>query len=180
MGSTLQFVGTANLLLDLYFSINPIFLCTIVGFIASVTATYYKYKVWADPSYKAKNCNCEGSNQSTIMRGVLTVLDHKKGSLLLNIPNSFFGILFYGFVFGIHMIDVTEVIDLINLTDHIDHEMIQYFVNALFVISFLGSIYLWKTMIFAVKSICILCMSIHAVNFLNLLSALNFFMDKFF
>lgn len=166
-------IGMMNLFLNRYFSIDPIFLCTIVGFIVSVIATYYKYKVWADPHYKTKFCNCEESNRPTIMHGILTVLDHKKGSLLFNIPNSVFGILFYGAMFGIHMIDVTEIIDSVA----IDHE-IHYFVNILFVLSFFGSMYLWKTMIFTIGWICILCMTIHAVNFLNLISAVNFFMDK--
>jgi uncharacterized membrane protein len=148
----------------------------MIGFIVSIIATYYKYKMWIDPFYKTKNCNCGESNQSTIINGILTVLAHKKGSMLFNIPNSVFGILFYGLMFGIHLNDATEVIDFV-LVNVNAYQTIQCLVNILFVLSFIGSIYLWIIMIYQIRSICSLCMTIYAINFLNMISAINFFIN---
>jgi len=129
----------------------------MIGLLGSCQATYYKYRVWADPEYKSKYCDCAGSNsyQESTMKGILTVLDHKKGSMIFNIPNSCFGILYYMFMFGITVMMLTDI------------WIVYLFVNAVTVVSFIGSIFLWYTMIKDVRSICVICMTIHSVNFLS-------------
>lgn len=158
------FFGFINFILYELFSLDSVFLTTLVSFFVSVIATYYKYRLWKNPDYKSQYCNCVKSDKSPVkesaMNGILTVLDHKKGSLLLNIPNSLFGILFYGFIFSAHYYKYTDYI------------VVNYLINLLFIVSFFGSLYLWKTMIIEINRICILCMTIHSMNFLNVVRLL--------
>ncbi len=153
-----------NFIINGLFSINPMYLQLIIGLSVSVLSTFYKYKIFIDPSYLSKYCDCEKANisGSTIMSGIITVLGHKKGSLILNIPNSLFGILYYSILLVIIFIEFKNYL------------LIEYLINMLIFISLPVSVCLYITMIFEVRSICILCMSIHAVNFLNFLSLIYY------
>src|SRR5437762_1413097 len=45
----------------------------IVGLYCSSLATYYKFKIWYDPSYKP-GCNCAGDTPTSTMNSTLNVL----------------------------------------------------------------------------------------------------------
>lgn len=123
-----------------------------MGLLASLTATYFKLRVMMDPEYKS-SCNCVNNAQDRALNGVLTVLDHKKGSLLFGIPNSVYGIAFYSSLIFLNGFELFFV---------------PYLMGLMIMASAIGSIYLWYTMVFEVKAICALCMTIHSVSFLLL------------
>jgi len=160
--SVLEFVVITSVLftfgysLEKIFDFNQLYLFYFVGLLVSLKATHYKYEVWKDPTFKSKYCNCANNDsfQQTKLKGILTVLEHKKGSLLFNIPNSVFGIILYAFLLTLY---------LMHLTDYL---MINYLVKTISIASLLASVFLWLTMVFEVKMICVLCMTIHSANFL--------------
>lgn len=140
-----------------FFGLEKLYIYYAIGLYCSSLATYYKYKVWVDPSFKPKNCNCVDTNSysQSAMKGILTVLDHKKGSMLFNIPNSVFGILFYSFLILVHLFGMNQMF------------LIYYMIRLGSLVSCVGGVFLWYTMVYEVRSICILCMTIHSVNFLT-------------
>jgi len=86
------------------------------------------------------------------MNGVLSVLDHKRATLLFGMPNSVYGIFFYTFM--IFMLGWNTIYsDLI--------------IRVLNIISMFGSCWLWYIMVTEVRSICALCTTIHCINFLS-------------
>jgi uncharacterized membrane protein len=150
-------IGASGVILSLLLELNMLIPFHFVGLLVSLVATYYKYKVWVNPSYKSSYCNCSNASyKETKMKGILTVLDHKKGSLLFNIPNSLFGIFYYA---SMLFIDIMELMDIL---------LVKYLVLFLMIVSCVGSCFLWYTMVFQIRSICILCMTIHAINLLSL------------
>lgn len=136
------------------FDFDQMYLFYLVGLLVSIKATHYKYKIWKDPSFKSKYCNCTNNDsfQQTKLKGILKVLDHKKGSIIFNIPNSVFGVILYTLLLTLYSMNLTS-----------------YLITSISIISFLASLYLWLIMVFDVKTICILCMTIHSVNFLTFL-----------
>jgi len=163
-------VGTiVGLLLQNVIGINRIYLYFVVGFMVSTLASYYKFRVWLNPDYKP-DCDCTSESPSSqqeslipstddMMNGVFTVLDHKKSALVFNIPNTVLGMMFY-----VLMIWINYYLPL-NMANSI---------TLIFtVISCIGSVYLWYTMITEVKSVCVLCSTIHAVSFLTLFTFLH-------
>ena len=128
------------------FNLNPLYPLFLFGVICSTVTTYYKIRMLLDPNYKP-DCNCEGA-----MYGVLSVLEHKKATLLFNIPNSVYGIFFYTFMIAMTAWNMVYS-DLI--------------IKALNLISVFGSCWLWYIMITEVKNVCVLCTTIHCINFLS-------------
>lgn len=134
------------------FNLNPLYPLFAIGAFCALTATYYKIRMMLDPNYKP-DCNCYDNQSFTeeAMNGVLSVLEHKRATLLFNIPNSVYGIFFY--IFMIVMIG----------WDTIYSDLI---IKTLNVISLIGSCWLWYIMVTEVKNICFICTTIHSVNFL--------------
>lgn len=163
--SAYEFFGIAFLasvmafVLNYLFGLDQLILYNLIGLMCSLQTTYYKYKIALDPSY-VSSCNCAQSFSEKKMAEVLKVVSHKKGSMLFNVPNSVFGIVFYSGLILLNTICKN-----------------MYFINTLvypltvlgIVVSCMGSVYLWQVMVFEIKSICILCMTIHATNFLALM-----------
>lgn len=135
-----------------YFHFDPLYIYSVIGLSVSLLTTYYKYKIWRDPSYKS-SCNCITTTQDRVMNGVLNVLDHKKSKLLFNIPNSVYGIMFYSFMIGLIYMDPVKYFLIIKL---------------MYLTGCIGGLYLWYTMVFEIGHICILCMTIHSANFCGL------------
>ena len=99
---SLKFFGLMNLvvfstanILKYAFGVDQVLVLFMIGNYCAIQATYYKFRMAADPTYKP-DCHCyddEGpSFTDDAMNGILTVLEHKKGTLLFNVPNSVFGI----------------------------------------------------------------------------------------
>lgn len=155
LSTTVVIVSILSYVLEIIFGINKLYVYLLVGLLCSIQATYYKFRVWFDPNYKPTNCDCAESPSFSqdVMNGIFTVLSHEKGSMLLNIPNSAFGILFYSFLILINYLDL-------------DGSLL--ITKSLISLSCLGSIYLWYVMIFEVRSVCLLCATIYSVNFLTL------------
>lgn len=143
-------------LLKYTMGINPIMIFFMIGNYCAVQATYYKLRMSENPNYKP-DCGCYDDSQKEpsfaddAMNGILTVLEHKKGTLFFNVPNSVFGIIFYTYLMLLTLFNIGLAI-----------------VKVLIVVSCLGSLFLWYIMVTEVKSICILCTTIHTVNFLSL------------
>lgn len=150
---TIVVVWTLSYIFESLFYVDKLYFTFLVGFLCSAQATYYKYKVWMDPNYRPIDCYCTEQKSITqdIMMGILTVLDHKKGSLLFNIPNSVYGILFY------------SILIFMKLSDQYGSLLIT---RILISFGSLGSLYLWYIMVFEVRSVCLLCATIYSVNFL--------------
>jgi uncharacterized membrane protein len=150
-------IFTVTSCLNIGLSINPLYVLFVIGLYCCLLTTYYKYMIFVDPNYKPKCMACVGANDnkssifdSDTLFGILTVLDHKKATMLFNVPNSIYGILFYSFMIAMNFYQY------------------QFIMQVLTIISCLGSLFLWFTMVTEVKSICILCTTIHCVNFLTL------------
>lgn len=153
--------GLMSLLMETITGINRIYLYFVMGLSVSMLATYYKFRVWYDPSYKP-DCDCANPEPASLiptkedmMDGIFNVLSHKKSAMFLNIPNTVFGILFYSFMIVINAYQLSYVYP------------ITYFFT---VVSCTGSLYLWYTMICEIGSVCVICSSIHAISFLTLFS----------
>jgi len=154
-------VAIGALLISMIFNVitgaSNVYVYFLIGLAVSIQATYYKFRVWMNPSYKP-DCDCAQlehfiPSKRDMMNGVFTVLDHKKSALLFNVPNTVFRILFYAFMIFINYKQIYLFAPLTLL---------------LTLISCSGSIYLWYTMIVEVGSVCVLCSTIHAINFLTL------------
>lgn len=142
------------------FDIDRIYFYFFVGLVVSSVASYFKLRVWLNPEYHT-GCNCADSKPESMLDGVFTVLSHKKSALLLNIPNTVFGILSY-----LSMI-------LLNKYEDFFGENNVYFATLFFAVSStIGSLYLWFTMVNEVRSVCVICSTIHAMSFLILFASL--------
>lgn len=133
-----------------FLGINPLYTLFLVGMLCSLIATYYKIMITLDPNFKPA-CDCYDNQSFTeeTMNGILNLLEHKRSTMLFNIPNSVYGIVFYGFMIVALYRDWCLVIKYLNI------------------FSIIGSCGLWYIMITEVKNICALCTTIHAVNFLT-------------
>lgn len=134
------------------------YLLNIIALFSSTYVSYLKIRAFFDPNFIPSCSACAGEKTNVIddvMSDVYRVLDHKKGSLFLNIPNSIFGIGYYSMMLYLH------------------YNKLIYFYFYFSLLSCLLSIYLWKTMVCEIRRICIICMSIHAINFINLVHTCN-------
>lgn len=153
--------GTASRIMQYLFGVNKIFLYFLIGLGVSILATYYKFMVWLNPNFRP-NCDCAQPetfvpSKQDMMDGVFTVLDHKKSALLFDVPNTVWGVLFYMFMIFINILNFPGVYSLTILST---------------LISCIGSVYLWYTMVCEVNSVCVICSTIHAISFLTLVSFL--------
>ena len=133
-----------------------IYFLNIIALINSVYVSYLKIRVLYDPNFIPACSACAGEKPTIIdstFSDVYRVLDHKKGSLFFNIPNSIFGIGYY------------------LIMSYLHDEHLIYFCFSL--LGCILSIYLWKTMVCEIRRICFICMSIHAINFINLVYSYN-------
>ena len=114
-------------------------LLCMLGIALSAYALYVKKRFDADKTYKA---TCDISDKISCTKA----FESGHGTLFL-VPNSVWGILFYFLVFFLSYVSLTLV-----------------FIFSLF--SVFGSIYLAYILYTKVKSYCLVCTSIYAVNFL--------------
>ncbi|VBB19004.1 hypothetical protein YASMINEVIRUS_1536 [Yasminevirus sp. GU-2018] len=152
--------GVASVAMEHFLGCSRIYLYFLIGLYVSSLASYYKYRVWMDPSYRP-DCDCAQPEPDTfipttqnMMDGVFTVLAHKKSALLLGIPNTVFGMVFYTGMILINYYKFPFCHELTLLST---------------IVSCTGSVYLWYTMVNEVRSVCVICSSIHAISFLTLI-----------
>lgn len=141
---------TASVLFEMITGYNRLYVYHLVGLLVASIATYYKIRLMINPDYKPYfDCGCD---PDSIMGGIMVTLDHKKSALLFNVPNTIFGVGFYSLMIVLQFYGLNWVSLVFNLA------------------SCTGSLYLWYTMINEVKAVCIICTTIHAVNFLTLMA----------
>lgn len=174
-GSLFVSINSLAFVLNYFFEFHPLNVYYLVGLLCAIVATYYKLRIALNPEFKT-NCNCFSENPSAAdvaFSNVIKVLDHKKGSLLFNIPNSVFGIIFYIFMMLLVNTPIQYEKYVVTYIDDHYHDYSHMFLpvevmKALTIISCTGGLYLWYTMVYEIKSICILCMTVHATNFATL------------
>lgn len=157
-----------NIVYNMSRSFNQVnyYFINFIGLHASIYVSYLKLRTMYDPNYVSpcKACVSDGEIKNTTIDDMLydvhKVLQHKKASLFFNIPNSFYGIFYYIFLMYLSYYN-----------DSIYFNLLHKFMC---ICSFILSLYLWKTMCVDIKRICVICMSIHAVNFINLVGSLTF------
>jgi uncharacterized membrane protein len=77
-------------LLAYVFHVNSLYTFSVLGLVFSVQATYYKYRLSANPDFKIPKCKCSGHRADS----TTTVLQSGQ-SALLGIPISMLGAVFY-------------------------------------------------------------------------------------
>ena len=70
--------------------IRPLYMFGALGLIYSLQATYYKYRLAANPDYKIPRCRCAGRRNDDA-----ELVLRSQESALLQIPNSLLGAIFY-------------------------------------------------------------------------------------
>lgn len=133
-----------------FFGLDPKYFALFVGLLGSSIATYFKIRILLNPEYRS-SCGCDDN----AMNGVLTVLSHKKSNILFGIPNTMIGVCAYVFMI---LMNVYYPVNAINLMFAVTTTIV--------------SAYLWFTMIYEVKSFCVICSTIHAISVLFLFSVL--------
>ena len=141
------------MLINYVFDINTLYPLFIIGVGCSLVATYFKMRMLWNPNYEP-GCECYDNETFTgeAMNGFLNVLEHERATLLFNIPNSVFGIFFYTFM-------------IVMTAWNMNYSYL--IIMALNLVSVVGSCWLWYIMVTEVKNICILCTTIHSINFLS-------------
>ena len=171
--SALEFVGLFTAIwvcahLAKYFvGIDPLTIYYTVGLYCSAQATWWKYKAATDPTYKPYCKACAGGTNDSVTSArdnIFTVLTHEKGSLLFGVPNSFFGIFFYIFMM------ITNWYGLVYPFSVISPFSAFMVVRLLNITSCIGGLYLWYVMVNEIHAICLLCMTVHATNYVTLIS----------
>ena len=141
----------------------------LVGLTCSILATYYKVRMSINPNFKppCNSCFPKGKEIPQTRPGekmyldVLNVLDHKYGSMFFGIPNSVFGIFYYMFMMYIHRYNV-----IFPFCSYCCDSMLIY--KTLTFLSVMGGMYLWYLMVYKIRTVCSLCMTVHSANFLTL------------
>jgi uncharacterized membrane protein len=144
LGSVLAFWIIAKLLAYLPHA-SPLYTLSLFGMLFSIQATYYKYKLSADPNYKIPKCGCGGRGGDDTE----AVLRSGQGALL-GIPNSLLGAAFY-FALLLMM--------------YLKHPEVAMY---LAVAATLASAYLSYVMIARIEALCALCVNTTALNLLIL------------
>ena len=148
------------------FDINQIYLYFLIGFCVSFYASWLKLQFYLNPNYQS-GCNCVSSDKTeTMYAGVITVLQHKKSAILFGIPNTCLGVLYYTFMVLINGFQR----NLLEVTEFASHDNVNNLTFVMTLISCIGSAYLWFTMVSEVRSVCVICSTIHAISFLTLLT----------
>ncbi|XP_055371212.1 vitamin K epoxide reductase complex subunit 1-like protein 1 [Condylostylus longicornis] len=133
---------------------------SLIGFSLSFYAAYVESKVEENHDYKAmcdisSKISCTKVFSSSYAKG-FGVLGKVFGeNSLLNLPNGYLGIAFYGFFMVSGFLNNVTVI------------RIQYLLS---ILSVLLSFYLAYLLYFVLENLCILCVSTYIVNFINLIT----------
>lgn len=154
-----KFVGLASLIcyviasfVEMTLGLQKMYLYFFVGLCVATYASYLKIMMNTDPNFSS-SCGC---NPDDLFGNVLKVLSHKKSALLFNIPNTFFGVMYYSSLITLNTLYPSQFVTLVT------------FMMSIF--SCVGSMYLWYVMVNEVRSVCVLCSTIHAVSLLTLAS----------
>jgi len=148
-GSMLAFF-MMNWTLGRFLHVRPLLLFPVLGLIYSAQATYHKYRLSANPSYRIPKCKCAGRRND----GTESVL-RSSHSAWLGVPNSLFAAVIYA---GL-------------LTAVFFHQ--GNAINALVTVLIVASAYLSYVMIRKVSALCGTCINISALNVLILLQLLR-------
>lgn len=148
-GSMLAFF-TIGWALGRFLHVRPLLLFPVLGFIYSAQATYHKYRLSANPSYRIPKCKCAGRRND----GTESVL-RSSHSAWMGVPNSLFAAVIY---FGLLLATLFRQGNAIN---------------ALVTVLLVASIYLSYVMIRKVSALCGTCINLSALNILILLQLLR-------
>lgn len=145
LGSLLGFAILAELLR--YFAdVPPLYLLPVLGLVYSMQASFYKYKLAVDPTYKISTCGCAGAADDKT-----EVVLRSSESAILGIPNSVLGTALYA-----------ALLLLVYLQ--------QDFAAMLpAIVAGVGSVYLSYVMVGRIASLCPICINVAALNVLILL-----------
>lgn len=148
-GSMLAFfaIGWA---LGRFLHVRPLLLFPALGLIYSAQATYHKYRLSANPSYRIPKCKCAGRRND----GTESVL-RSSHSAWLGIPNSLFAAVIY-----------------VGLLSAVIFQQGNA-VHALVTVLVVASVYLSYVMIRNVSALCGTCINLSALNLLILLQLLR-------
>jgi uncharacterized membrane protein len=142
-------INIASIVIQNLFGINKLYVFYSIGLYVSHLVSYYKFKILLNPDLLSDyDCNCKEKEK---LHGILSVIDHKKGSMLFNIPNSIFAMLYYGFMLTLMYTAYSSTNNLMKFAS---------------LFTAYGSLYLWYTMIFEIRFNCILSIILHAINYL--------------
>ena len=145
-----------SLMTEKVLRINRIYFYFLTGLIVATLASYFKLRMFLNPNYHP-SCDCE---EETALDGVFTILKHKKSAIFMGIPNTVMGMFFYTFMIILNAYGGVFV-----------GYGLAYFITLIStLVSCIGSLYLWYTMICEVKSVCVICSTIHAMSFLTLVA----------
>jgi uncharacterized membrane protein len=127
--------------------IDPLYTFAALGLFYSTQATYHKYRLAIDPSYKVPRCRCAGRREDNTE----TVLQ-SQASLIGRIPNSMLGTVVYSTAIALWALGHTAAI--VPLAGG----------------AVLASVYLSYVMVFRIRALCSTCISLCALNILILLN----------
>jgi uncharacterized membrane protein len=128
-----------------FFRADPLHTLPVFGLVYSLQASYYKYRLSANPDYKIPKCRCAGrQNDNT------EIVLRSRESAILTIPNSVLGVVLY-----------TALLVLVYA---------RYANAAMPVasVAVLVSGYLSYVMVFRIGSLCVNCINVAALNVLVL------------
>lgn len=149
IGSLLAFWIICKLL-EYIFHATPLYTFAVFGFIYSVQATYYKYRLSVDPDYKIPKCRCVGYRDGDTER----VLKSRE-SAILRVPNSVLGAVFYSTLLVLAYLKHVEAVRLVAI------------------VAVVVSAYLSYVMVVKIGSLCVNCINVSALNVLILLQVLR-------
>jgi uncharacterized membrane protein len=137
-------------LLEYIFHARLLYTFAVFGFIYSVQATYYKYRLSVDPGFKIPKCRCVGYREGDTER----VLKSTQ-SAILRVPNSVLGAVFYSALLVLAYLKHVEAVRLVAI------------------VAVVVSAYLSYVMVVKIGSLCVNCINVSALNVLILLQVLR-------
>jgi uncharacterized membrane protein len=132
-------------LIALIFHMNPLYTLLVLGFVYSMQATYYKYRLSVDPDYQIPRCRCANRR----IDGTESVLRSGQ-STILRIPTSALGAVLYAAMLPLVFSKHTDI------------------ATPLAVTAVLVSAYLSYVMVVRIRSLCVNCINVAALNLLIL------------
>jgi uncharacterized membrane protein len=147
IGSLLAF-WIIGKLLEYIFHARPLYTFAVFGFIYSVQATYYKYRLAVDPGYKIPKCRCAGlrdDNTEEVLKS--------RESAILRVPNSVLGAVFYSTLLVVAYLKHTDTLRLVSF------------------VGLVVSAYLSYVMVAKIRALCVNCINVASLNVLILLYA---------
>jgi len=124
---------------------SPLYTLPLFGLLFSLQATYYKYRLSVDPTFKVPSCRCAGRHDDNT-EAVLT----SAHSALLRVPNSVLGVAVYVALLASVYLGHLEL------------------ARSLAILAVLASVYLSYVMIVKIAGLCVNCISVAALNVLIL------------